>query len=183
MHLRGKAARYELETHDRRLTLLDIPNYDFNWQLRYRLAEPLPLKSGDRLKFTSWFDNSAANPANPDPTRTVRWGPQTTDEMMLGYVEYFVPGLAPGDSIGSLRSSRPREHDLRNGGGDSRNRGSGLTLQAVMTAIERFDANGNGVLEESEVPRERRRIFVRLDGDGNGRLTRDEARSLSLIHI
>jgi len=40
---------------------------------------------------TAGFDNSAGNPANPDPTRTVRWGPQTSDEMLIGYLEYFVP--------------------------------------------------------------------------------------------
>ena len=39
------------------------------------------------------------NPANPDPTQTVRWGKQTADEMHLGYVEYFVPGLAPGEPL------------------------------------------------------------------------------------
>lgn len=46
---------------------------------------------GTRLVYTAWYDNSTGNPANPDPTKTVRWGPQTFDEMMLGYVEYFVP--------------------------------------------------------------------------------------------
>lgn len=54
----------------------------------YRLHEPLALRTGDRLVFTAWYDNSAGNPANPDPTKTVRWGPQTFDEMHLGYVEY-----------------------------------------------------------------------------------------------
>jgi hypothetical protein len=42
---------------------------------------------------TGWYDNSANNPANPDPTRTVHWGDQTYDEMLLGYVEYYVPSL------------------------------------------------------------------------------------------
>ena len=74
-----------------RRRLLDVPAYDFNWQLQYRLAEPLSLPRGTRLVYTAWYDNSTGNPANPDPTKTVRWGPQTFDEMMLGYVEYFVP--------------------------------------------------------------------------------------------
>jgi hypothetical protein len=47
------------------------------------------------VRATGWFDNSANNPANPDPAKTVRWGPQTSDEMMLGYVEYYVPGEQP----------------------------------------------------------------------------------------
>ena len=115
LHVRGTACRYELIRADGgRTTLLDIPRYDFNWQLLYRRHEPLALEAGDTLVFTAWYDNSAGNPANPDPTQTVRWGPQTFDEMHLGYVEYFVPGVAPGDpqprlrrGLGGLRD-RPR---------------------------------------------------------------------------
>lgn len=104
MHLRGKACRYELVRGDgSRSTLLDIPRYDFNWQLLYRRHEPLALEAGDTLVFTAWFDNSPGNPANPDPTKTVRWGPQTSDEMHLGYVEYFLPGVAPGRPLPALR--------------------------------------------------------------------------------
>lgn len=92
MHLRGKACRYEVVSPDeRKQVILDIPRYDFNWQLLYRLKEPLALKQGDVLLYTSWYDNSDKNRANPDPSKTVRWGPQTYDEMMLGYVEYFIP--------------------------------------------------------------------------------------------
>ena len=90
MHLRGKAFRYEALLPDgRKQLLLDVPRYDFNWQLSYRLAEPLNLPQGTTLLLTGWFDNSRNNPANPDPTKTVRWGPQTFDEMMLGYVEFY----------------------------------------------------------------------------------------------
>ena len=85
---------------------LDIPRYDFNWQLLYRLHEPLPLRAGDTLVFTAWYDNSAGNPANPDPAKTVRWGPQTFDEMHLGYVEYYVPGVAAGEPLPGLRRGR-----------------------------------------------------------------------------
>src|SRR5487761_1870259 len=86
MHLRGKSFRYEAEYPDgRRETLLDIPHYDFNWQLRYRLSEPKLLPKGTRLVCTAHFDNSADNLANPDPTQPVRWGDQTWEEMMIGY--------------------------------------------------------------------------------------------------
>ena len=92
LHVRGKAARYEATLPDgTKKLLLDVPRYDFNWQLHYQFAEPVTLPRGTTLTFTAWFDNSANNPANPDPTKAVRWGPQTYDEMMLGYVEYFVP--------------------------------------------------------------------------------------------
>jgi hypothetical protein len=104
LHVRGKACRYEaVRGGGTRTTLLDIPRYDFNWQLLYRLHEPLALNAGDTIVFTAWFDNSDGNPANPDPTKTVRWGPQTFDEMHLGYVEYYVPGLPPGQAVPGLR--------------------------------------------------------------------------------
>ncbi|MBL9153874.1 MAG: EF-hand domain-containing protein [Verrucomicrobiales bacterium] len=92
LHLRGKAFRYEVIGPDGvPRQLLDVPRYDFNWQLYYRLKEPLFLPRGTRVRATAWYDNSVTNPANPDPTRTVRWGPQSEDEMMIGYIEYFVP--------------------------------------------------------------------------------------------
>ncbi|MFT3880351.1 MAG: redoxin family protein [Gemmatales bacterium] len=92
MHLRGKACKYEVTRKDKtKEVLLDIPHYDFNWQLLYRLKEPITIKAGDTLQYTAWYDNSDKNPANPDPKKTVRWGPQTYDEMMLGYVEFYVP--------------------------------------------------------------------------------------------
>jgi peroxiredoxin len=86
MHLRGKSFRYEAEYPDgAREVLLDIPHYDFNWQLRYHLAEPKLLPKGTQLHCTAHFDNSTDNLANPDPTKTVRWGDQTWEEMMIGY--------------------------------------------------------------------------------------------------
>jgi hypothetical protein len=86
MHLRGKAFRFELKKPDGTLqTLLDIPRFDFNWQMRYELAEPLMVPAGSQLLCTAHFDNSDANLANPDPTKEVRWGDQTWEEMMIGY--------------------------------------------------------------------------------------------------
>jgi hypothetical protein len=86
MHLRGKSFRYEAHYIDGRSEiLLDVPKYDFNWQITYELAEPKPLPKGTRLVCTARFDNSEDNPANPDPTDTVRFGPQTWHEMMIGW--------------------------------------------------------------------------------------------------
>ena len=92
MHVRGKACKYEIVSKDKktRRVLLDIPQYDFNWQIYYQLAEPVVLKGGETLEFTAWFDNSDKNPANPDSKATVKWGPQTSDEMLIGYVEYYL---------------------------------------------------------------------------------------------
>jgi len=95
MHVRGKAYKFEVTKPDgSNEVLLDIPRYDFNWQLRYNYAQPRLLPRGSKLKTTAIFDNSEKNPANPDPTKTIRWGQQTYDEMMIGYIEYYTPYTA-----------------------------------------------------------------------------------------
>lgn len=92
MHVRGKAFKFEVTLPGGKTeTLLDIPKYDFNWQLRYDYAMPHFLPRGSTVKITAVFDNSTGNPANPDPTKTVRWGQQTFDEMMIGYMEHYTP--------------------------------------------------------------------------------------------
>lgn len=92
MHFRGQSFRYELVLPDGAArTVLNVPRYDFNWQLGYYFAEPLTLPAGSRLRAIGWFDNSANNPANPDPAKTVTWGEQSFEEMMIGYAEYYVP--------------------------------------------------------------------------------------------
>ncbi len=92
MHVRGKAFRYELIYPDgREELLLDIPHYDFNWQLRYDFKQPRVFPRDSSLRLTAVYDNSAGNRANPDPSKTVKWGQQTYDEMMIGYLEYVVP--------------------------------------------------------------------------------------------
>jgi hypothetical protein len=96
MHLRGKDFRYEISFPDGRSeTLLSVPAYDFAWQTLYRLAEQLRLPPGTRIECLAHFDNSASNPANPDPSRTVTWGDQTWDEMMIGFTDYAVDLSAP----------------------------------------------------------------------------------------
>jgi hypothetical protein len=108
MHLRGTAFRYELETPDgARRTLLDVPKWDFNWQWAYRLREPLDVPAGSRLHATGWFDNSPGNPGNPDPSREVRFGEQTWEEMMIGYFEW-VDGVGNGDGNGAANGDGER---------------------------------------------------------------------------
>jgi hypothetical protein len=161
MHLRGKACRYELTHAGETTTLLDVPRYDFNWQLIYQLAEPLPLSAGDRLIFTAWFDNSRGNPANPDPTETVRWGPQTFEEMHLGYVEYFLPGVAPGKAPGDDSWWGQFVQRLRN--------------TDLTAAFERLDIDNDGQLAADELPEHLREKLLRLDIDKDGSLSRKEA--------
>lgn len=86
MHLRGKSFKFEAQYPDGTAeTLLDVPSYDFNWQLRYYLTEPKLIPKGTRLECTAHFDNSAENLANPNPAETVSFGDQTWEEMMFGF--------------------------------------------------------------------------------------------------
>ena len=86
MHLRGKSYRYTAVYPDgSEEILLDVPNYDFNWQLRYEFVEPKLMPKGTKLRGVAYYDNSEDNLANPDPTATVRYGDQTWDEMMHGF--------------------------------------------------------------------------------------------------
>jgi hypothetical protein len=91
MHLRGKAFEYTL-IHDNGQpeVLLRVPNYNFYWQLSYRLATPLPLKKGTKLAWMAHYDNSKRNPRNPDPTVDVGYGHQSWDEMMVGFFDVAV---------------------------------------------------------------------------------------------
>jgi hypothetical protein len=102
MHLRGKWFRFELLTPDgKRRTLLSVPNYDFNWQTSYRLAEPLRVPRGSWMLCTGGFDNSSTNPHNPDPSVRVNWGPQTYNEMFMGFITLAEP---PADNAANVAS-------------------------------------------------------------------------------
>lgn len=91
MHLRGKSFEYRLIQPDGTSeTLLRVPRYDFNWQLSYKLQDPIPLKPGSRMEGIAVFDNSPNNPANPDPKATVKWGEQSWEEMMVGFYDVAV---------------------------------------------------------------------------------------------
>jgi hypothetical protein len=85
MHLRGKRFEYNIVWPGQGAETLLRVNYDFYWQLSYRLAVPRFLKAGTELQSVAWYDNSRNNPHNPDPESAVHWGDQTYDEMMVGF--------------------------------------------------------------------------------------------------
>ena len=90
MHFRGKDVRYEITRPDgKHEVLLQIPKYDFNWQQVYRLRDPLLIQKGSVLTITAHFDNSANNPANPDPGQVIRWGDKSEEEMLSNYLEWL----------------------------------------------------------------------------------------------
>jgi hypothetical protein len=91
MHVRGKSFEFRVATagNDPQV-VLRVPHYDFSWQLQYYLAAPLMLSRGSRIECVATFDNSPNNPANPDPSKEVRWGDQSWEEMMVGTVDVAI---------------------------------------------------------------------------------------------
>jgi hypothetical protein len=97
MHYRGKDFKFTATWPDgTSKELLKVSKYDFNWQTAYDFEQPLELPKGSRIDCVAHWDNSASNPANPDATKDVAWGQQSTDEMMIGFVDYTVKdGVSP----------------------------------------------------------------------------------------
>jgi hypothetical protein len=88
MHLRGKDFLYTaVYPTGEKQVLLNVPHYDFNWQLSYVENQELLLPKGTRIECVAHYDNSPNNPANPDATKEVRWGDQTFEEMMIGFFD------------------------------------------------------------------------------------------------
>ncbi|MFN3150054.1 redoxin domain-containing protein [Bremerella sp.] len=158
MHLRGKAFRYVGVSPDgQEEILIDIPAYDFNWQTAYELAEPKKMPKGSYVRAIAHYDNSEENLFNPDPTKTVRWGDQTWDEMMIGYFDVAVPvdpkTLAKKDKPGDV----PQE-----------------VLDKADELITKFDTNQDGEVAREEVPEKGHNVFDRLDSNGDKTVTRQE---------
>ncbi|QDT54275.1 thiol-disulfide oxidoreductase [Caulifigura coniformis] len=164
MHLRGKSFRLWSQKGDERSVLLDVPRYDFNWQHVYAFAQPLPLDSIDKLEFTTTFDNSEANPVNPNPADHVTWGDQTWEEMAVAFFEIAVPRQR-GKSADSGSTAQPADEQRR----------QSEIEQFATDFFERFDANRDGQIVRSELPVAIDRFaFRQLDRDGNERLSRAE---------
>ena len=91
MHYRGKDARFEIQRPGQTTTetLLLVPQYDFDWQLKYLLQAPAFVPKGTRVIMTFHYDNSANNKFNPDPARTIRRGEPSEEEMMSGWIDYI----------------------------------------------------------------------------------------------
>lgn len=109
MHLRGTAMEIKAFYPDGRSEiLLNVPNYSFSWQTVYYLKRPAAIPKGTRLTVTGYFDNSAKNKYNPDPTQAVRFGEPTYDDMMIGWMDYTVDSqvLGPVEAIHRGASDR-----------------------------------------------------------------------------
>lgn len=159
MHVRGKAFRYEAIYPDKqREILLDVPRYDFNWQTAYALKEMKSLPKGTRIYCTAAFDNSAKNLNNPDPNKQVRWGDQTSDEMMIGYFDIAVP-IQDASRTPSRKMIRERIATL-------------LTEQV----FNRWDKNEDNLLTRDEFPARWVQYYDTIDENQDGKIERSETR-------
>lgn len=188
MHFRGKSFELTAEFHSpansaasenqSRATLLRVPNYDFNWQHIYQLKDPIPIDSIRSLEFVAAFDNSKANPANPDPTRHVMWGDQTWEEMAVAFAIVSQPRDSqqekpPGRTSQQIAAQEKYDEFIRQ-------RATTFTDQY----FKRLDINRDGKIAKSELPRSVR-DFGRwqLDENLDGVLTREEIHETAEYHL
>ena len=91
MHFRGKDMTYVVSYPDgTEETVLNVPNFDFNWQMEYDFVEPLKVPAGSTIKTVGHFDNSVKNRYNPSPDQEVAWGEQSWDEMFFMFAKYSI---------------------------------------------------------------------------------------------
>ena len=104
MHLRGKDFIFKSVNPDGQTnTLLSVPKYDFSWQTYYLPTEPVAIAPGTKIECVAHFDNSKNNKYNPDPAKEVRWGDQTWEEMMIGWVSYYQDKPEQPKSVASVK--------------------------------------------------------------------------------
>jgi peroxiredoxin/mono/diheme cytochrome c family protein len=160
MHVRGKSFRYEAVLPDgTRQPLLNVPDYDFNWQTSYRLKTPAEFPAGTQMECVGHFDNSADNPNNPDPDEVVEWGEQTWNEMMIGYFDIAIARTGERLPVPDAGPSR---------------------LEKMMTSL---DQNKDGQLSKAEVPERFHGAFDRLDSDEDGQVSAKELQRLGELGL
>lgn len=172
MHVRGRSFRFIAERPGSpEEILLEVENYDFNWQHGYAFAEPIPVSSDLSILCVATFDNSEDNPVNPDPTVSVRWGDQTWEEMAVAFCDVAVP---IGEGYRHL--IRP-DAELT----AEKRRSVELAAQRLM---DRFDKNGDGRIVADEAPPAFSIFgFRNLDRDFDDTVTLEEARTAALERI
>ncbi len=184
MHLRGKS--FELLVRRQGdggsgdggtpETWLDVPAYDFNWQHNYVFTDPPSLRDVESIRFDARFDNSSANPFNPDPDATVTWGDQTWEEMAVVFMDVAEPLRQSADASAARQGSasqqdRPATTHRASSKGERRRRAEAFAERY----LEKFDRDGDGVIRPDEVPDAVRLFGFRdLDGDGDRMVDRRE---------
>ncbi|MEM9623474.1 MAG: redoxin domain-containing protein [Pseudomonadota bacterium] len=159
-HYRGVATKFELwHPNGEKELILNVPNYDFNWQRTYEFVVPKPVTAGTRLVHTTLYDNSAANPGNPNPQREVPWGLQSWDEMLYGAFSYTLIDESTEAPIHDKFKSRTSQY------------------------IGFLDQNIDGKLSWRELPRQIKKRLVQgfkmVDTNGDGGLDLEEMHVLT----
>jgi peroxiredoxin len=155
MHWRGKDFSYEVIYPDgKRETLLSVPRWDFNWQSVYQFKEPLKLPKGARVHAVAHWDNSRNNPYNPAPEKEVRFGLQTWDEMMVGWVAYV---WERPESVAELAKQPVSQAD---------------------EWFDRLDRNGDEVITPDEIPEQMKPLLLVGGVKLPEKITREEFRVL-----
>ena len=188
MHVRGKSFEMSAEKPDGSTTLLNVPQYDFNWQHSYVLSEPVPLSEITNLNFTATFDNSEKNPFNPDPTQWVNWGDQTWEEMAVVFLEVSDPLKKSEEKSGDNLQARMNRRQARNDStpvedvlseADRRARIEEQVQKFVNDFFDRLDTNHDGVLMRSEAPVALRTRFGQYDHNNDQAADRSELEAIA----
>ena len=170
MHYRGKSFQLTAVRQDGAepaQVILDVPRYDFNWQHVYAFSEPLLLDGISRIDFVAAFDNSANNPANPDPDRTVTWGDQSWEEMAIVYFDVawrIRPDQVSDQPTPAIDSPNLPLHD------------DASIEEQVDQFFARFAPTNSDRIPKQALPEAIRR-FAGLDNDNDGEISRDELRN------
>ena len=141
MHFRGKSFRLNAEhsAADDQETLLNVPNYDFNWQHTYYLEQPLDLVDISSINFRAHFDNSEGNPFNPNPDEWVSWGDQTWEEMAVAFFEISEPRK-------KSKSKRTANNSLDRGSENNED----MIQKYIARVLKAMDADQDGQIRKGE---------------------------------
>jgi hypothetical protein len=155
-HYRGSSSKFEIQYPDGRVELLlSVPRYDFNWQRDYIFEKPLEVPAGAKIIHTTVYDNTAQNPANPDPGKTVTFGEQTSEEMLYGGIRY----RWRDETADHLIHDQTLERVQQLFGYMDRNRDDALAPAELPAMLQRFvgpqltllDRNADGKLDVAEL--------------------------------
>ena len=169
MHVRGKSFELFSDHNGQTETLLRVPDYDFNWQHSYVFSNPLQTDTINNMRFKVTFDNSAANPFNPDPSQWVTWGDQTWEEMAVMFLEVAEP-LHPmtAEEVVAANTTTTENNTADR---------TAKILKFVNDVFAQMDTNEDGIVARKEAPIAFRSSFGRFDSDGDDRVTVEEVRA------